>query len=251
MPAIPYPPSPDPFTLDTRPLYLRIEEALERLLQNHQDGDRLPPESELAERLGVSRASLREALRTFEERGRIVRRQGIGTFVTSSRPLLESGLEVLESLDAQAARMGVACQVSNLSFGEETADAVIAEKLHVHPGTALTAIYRTRTAQEKIIAYMYDLIPAQVAGIDSLRPVFSGSVVEYFQTHGPRPSSACTYLHAVTAHREVAQNLQILPGSAVLLLEEILFADKTPINYSRNYYNTAHFLFHIVRKGVS
>ncbi len=45
-------------------------------------GDRLPPERELAEQLGVSRPSLREGLRKLASKGLIRSRQGGGTFVT-------------------------------------------------------------------------------------------------------------------------------------------------------------------------
>ena len=46
-------------------------------------GDRLPPERELAERLEVSRSSLREAIRTLELQGLLVSRAGAGTFVST------------------------------------------------------------------------------------------------------------------------------------------------------------------------
>ncbi|NLU72647.1 FadR family transcriptional regulator [Streptomyces sp. HNM0575] len=55
-------------------------------------GDRLPPERELAEELGVARASLRAAIKSLEERGYVIVRRGArgGTFVTElSRPFSE------------------------------------------------------------------------------------------------------------------------------------------------------------------
>lgn len=60
-----------------------IIEQIEVLLLSGvlKGGARLPPERELAERLGVSRPKLREALKTLEERGLIVVRHGDGTFV--------------------------------------------------------------------------------------------------------------------------------------------------------------------------
>ena len=45
-------------------------------------GDRLPPERQLAEQLGVSRPSLREAIQRLAARGMLVSRQGGGTYVT-------------------------------------------------------------------------------------------------------------------------------------------------------------------------
>ena len=48
-------------------------------------GDRLPPERELAERLKVSRSSLREAMRALELQGLLVSRPGAGTYVSTDR----------------------------------------------------------------------------------------------------------------------------------------------------------------------
>jgi GntR family transcriptional repressor for pyruvate dehydrogenase complex len=67
-----------------------------------QPGDRLPPEQELAERLGVSRGSLREAVRALSQIKVLDVRRGDGTYVTSLSPKeLLSGLgfamELLQS----------------------------------------------------------------------------------------------------------------------------------------------------------
>jgi GntR family transcriptional regulator, transcriptional repressor for pyruvate dehydrogenase complex len=51
--------------------------------QQLRPGDRLPPERQLAEELGVSRTSLREAVKRLQEKGLLDARQGSGTFVRS------------------------------------------------------------------------------------------------------------------------------------------------------------------------
>ncbi len=59
--------------------------ALIREKQLHP-GDKLPPERELAVSMGVSRPSLREALRALSILGIIENRQGSGTYITSLQP---------------------------------------------------------------------------------------------------------------------------------------------------------------------
>ncbi|HIT75731.1 MAG TPA: FadR family transcriptional regulator [Candidatus Avipropionibacterium avicola] len=54
-------------------------------------GDRLPPEAVLADRLGLSRSSLREAVKGLSLMGVLAVRQGAGTYVTSLKPALLMG----------------------------------------------------------------------------------------------------------------------------------------------------------------
>jgi len=68
----------------------KIVERLLNLIRERQlrPGDRLPPERELAPLMGVSRPSLREALRALSVMKVVENRQGSGTYITSLRPEL-------------------------------------------------------------------------------------------------------------------------------------------------------------------
>ncbi len=78
-----------------------IEKIKAMILAGELDpGDKLPPENDLAERLGVSRSSLREAVRALAVLNVVEAKQGDGTYVTSLTPkvLLESigfGIELV------------------------------------------------------------------------------------------------------------------------------------------------------------
>lgn len=65
------------------PLYLKIGELLHREIAAGRwlPGERLPPESQLADDLGVAVGTLRKALAALEEEGLLERRQGSGTYV--------------------------------------------------------------------------------------------------------------------------------------------------------------------------
>lgn len=70
-------------------LYARIVGDIERLIEARQlkPGDRLPPERELARLLGVSRSSVREAVKTLEATGRVRIRHGTGCWIDQPDPL--------------------------------------------------------------------------------------------------------------------------------------------------------------------
>src|SRR3990172_13261684 len=117
--------------------FQRLQSELSILISGTQAGERLPSEPNLAKELGVSRATLREAMRTFETQGLIRRRQGAGTFVVGQVPVIESGLEVLESLDTMTRRLGLEVSVVDLHVEQIQADAEQAESLDVPVSTRL------------------------------------------------------------------------------------------------------------------
>jgi len=70
------------------PLYAQLAEKLkEKILRGEwKDGEKIPPEFELMEKYGVSRATVRAAIDTLVAEGFLVKRHGIGTFVRKFRP---------------------------------------------------------------------------------------------------------------------------------------------------------------------
>lgn len=65
-------------------------------------GDRLPPERELGERLGVSRTVVREAIQILRAEGLVRIRMGVGTFVTQSAPnILEGPMSFLQHSESK------------------------------------------------------------------------------------------------------------------------------------------------------
>jgi GntR family transcriptional repressor for pyruvate dehydrogenase complex len=69
-------------------VYEGVAKQLQQLIEEGllKPGDMLPPERELAERFGVSRSSVRDAIRTLELVGMVEARQGEGTVVADASP---------------------------------------------------------------------------------------------------------------------------------------------------------------------
>ena len=133
----------------------------ERLAANRaRPGDRLPPEHELAEGVGVSRGTIRLALERLESNGELVRRQGSGTFVgrVALGPAFSEGLEVLESYALLARRQGKRLEVRNLQVEQARTPGYVAEALGVRRGTRATLIQRTLLVDRAVAAHMRDIV---------------------------------------------------------------------------------------------
>lgn len=167
--------------------FQRLQTDLAALIARSPAGQRLPSEPELARQLGVSRATLREAMRTFETQGLIRRRQGSGTFVVGKMQVLDSGLEVLESLETMAKRLGLEVSVSDLNIEPINADEDIAKMLDIPVGESITRVRRVVRADNRPVAYLVDNLPEMVLRSKDLPVDFHGSVLDFFA--GPRRCS--------------------------------------------------------------
>ncbi|MRR29946.1 GntR family transcriptional regulator, partial [bacterium] len=122
--------------------YQRLQVELAELIEKTAPGDRLPSEPLLAQQLGVSRATLREAMRAFEGQGLIRRRQGIGTFVVGRATVIESGLEVLKSIESAAKSIDLKISMGTLHIRQINADSEQSKALGVEIDSALVEVER-------------------------------------------------------------------------------------------------------------
>jgi len=74
--------------VESRRLYQQIADQIRDLIErgDFEVGARLPPERDLAQKLGVSRPSLREALIALDVEGRVEVRSGSGVYVSAAPP---------------------------------------------------------------------------------------------------------------------------------------------------------------------
>lgn len=227
----------------------QVDSALAALIKRGRPGDRLPAEPALATQLGVSRAKLREVLRSFEERGLVIRRHGAGTFIAPRRPIVESGLEVLESIEHLARRSGLKTRMDSALAQERPASAHELEKLGLKSATMVLSVERIILTHAQPVAYLVDVIPLEYLGKDDLDEKFNGSVLEVFLRRGSPPLSyARTDLSAEAASAALARQLRVQRGAPLFKMEAQLYSQENRIiDYSIGYFVPGYLHFHIVR----
>ena len=229
--------------------FQRLQADLAALISKTAAGDRLPSEPELAKRLGVSRATLREAMRTFEAQGLIRRRQGSGTFVVGLVPVIDAGLEVLESLETMAQRLGLEVSVSELRVESLPANKESAEGLGVPAGTKLTRVQRVMREENRPVAYLVDTLPDDVLKPEQLPANFKGSVLDFLLRRGDPLTVSRAAISAIGSPAEVAKALQIQRGDVLLeFVSKLYRSDGKILDYSMSYFIPGYFRFHVVRR---
>lgn len=229
--------------------FQRLQSDLAALIDRTPAGSRLVSEPELAKQLGVSRATLREAMRTFETQGLIRRRQGAGTFVVGKVPVMDAGLEVLESLETMARRMNLVITVSDLQLDRIDATEDLTSGLGVMPGTCLTRIQRVIRADTRPVAFLIDTLPEEVLKLQDLPEGFNGSVLDFLLQRGSDLRISRAAITATNATADVAKALEIQRGDVLLQFTSELFAaDGKIVDYTLSYFIPGYFNFHVVRR---
>jgi len=240
---------------NTRPQCARVEKTLTDLMETMKPGDRLPPEPELAHQLGVSRATLREVLRVFSERGLLRRRTKSGTFLMARIPVMDTGLEVLESLEQTASRLGLETEVKHLTVVERDAAGDELAGLGRAPGETVRvlAVDRVMMVAGRPVADLCDVVPVEYLKPADLGAGFHGSVLDILlQRPNLLLSTSRTEINILGAPALIAARLDLQRGAMLLKLTGQLYTgDQQVVDYSIGHFVPGYFKFHVMRKVQS
>lgn len=229
--------------------FQRLQTDLERIICATLPGEKLLTEPKLAQQLGVSRSTLREAMRTFEAQGRIRRQQGIGTFVVEQSPVIESGLEKLESIESLARRMNLPTSVGWMKVEKIEADEKQANMMKIALKQSLLKLSRIIQVERRPVAFLVDVLPESLISEASLRHGFSGSILDLIRKDGRvQPEKSYTEIQAVSADPFMAHSLQIQRGDVLLHFSADLYDQYGRVlDHSDSYFLPGYFRFHVVR----
>lgn len=228
----------------------RLHEDLRKIIASTNPGERLLSEPALAHQLGVSRATLREAMRTFETQGLIHRRQGSGTYVIRPTQVIQTGLEVLESIETLAKRIGLPVSMGELKVEYRPAREEEVGLLCQERSCNVVQLSRVILAEGRPVAYLIDILPEDILPPQEIEAGFTGSVLDLLLERGKLPlATSRTEINAVTATHDVARSLGIQRGDVLLRFIACLYTTTNRIiDYSFSYFLPGYFKFHIIRR---
>ncbi|MFZ3587860.1 GntR family transcriptional regulator [Bacillus sp. DJP31] len=236
--------------LDNRHLYLQVIDRLKGDIEIglYKEREKLPSEFDLAKQLGISRATLREALRILEEENVVIRRHGVGTFV-NAKPLFSSGIEQLNSVTnmiMQAEKKPGTIFLSTTDQGSTEEDV---RRFQISMEDKILLIERVRTADGEPVVYCIDKIP-QVY-LPNGYSHNEESLLQSLETAGRSISHAVVYIEPLGYHEKISPILECEPETALLLLKQMHFdQNDVPVLYSLNYFKADKFSFHVLRKRI-
>ena len=218
------------------PLYRQIETDVRDRIRSGDlvPGAQLPTEVELMDRYGVSRATVRQALRELVAEGLVEIRRGLGTYVTQRR--FEHTIGGFYSFSREIERHGLEPRTRVLGLGVEPADEAVASALGLDAGRAVVALRRLRLADDDPLVVETSYLPA--ARFPGLEKVDFGQVRLYdtlTDAYGCRPTRARETFEPVLVTADEAALLGQHRGEPALRVERVAFdQDDAPIEFCRS-----------------
>ncbi|MFC0301363.1 GntR family transcriptional regulator [Virgibacillus soli] len=236
---------------DSRHLYLQVIDKLKMDIENgkYQAKEKLPSEFLLSKQLGVSRATLREALRILEEENIVVRRHGVGTFV-NPKPIFSSGIEQLRSVTYMIEESG---KVAGSQYLSTEVYQPTTEEINSFAPVKINEIVkieRVRTANGEPVVFCIDKLPSGIIPIELLHK--EDSLFKLIETYShKRVAYAVTYIEPISYHNRIYNILNCSSDQAMLLLRQMHYtSNDEPVLYSANYFRSDIFSFHVLRKRM-
>jgi len=231
------------------PLYRQLRQVLGDRIATGQwkAGDLIPSEKELETEFGVSRTTVRQALRDLDYDGLISRHRGRGTFV--SEPKVQHGPGLRSGLTEGVDRAGKTAAWQVLSAGLSPVTDEAAEALGVKPGTQLFRSVRLRLVDDIVLGHLVAYVAPGVSLAADHESLSQGHSLSYLEAtplgHADR------VIDALAAGGEVAAHLSVPAGSPALRIRRITFAtDGAPVEHMTAHYRGDRFEYTLTGSPV-
>lgn len=217
------------------------------------DADKLPPETELAAELGISRTQLRDGLSILEQDGFITRRRGIGTVINRHVVKVKTRMDLEVEFNVMIRLAGFESEMILLSVDVKTGDPHVTDKLEVPLNTPVLTMSKLVTADGKPAIFCVDYVAFSIIRNfnynreDLTLPIF------HFLSNFCDTDVAMdlTVVKPILSDTFLSEMLQITEGTPLLLMEEQAYnIENKIVMYSEEYYAEGFFEQTILRKKI-
>ncbi len=211
------------------PLWAQLAEILRAKLNQGEISSKFPTEEELVNQYGVSRHTVREALRSLQQQGLLERQQGKGTFVV--HPRFEQPLKGFYSLAFTLADQGIE-ERSIVRILDRRECGVAGWALELSADSRCIYIERQRYAGDEPIALDRSWLPEHTAAPLLDADLTSGSLYDHLAREcGVVLNGGMERIWPVVPDQQDAELLQLPPGDAAFFLERITRSDGMVIEF--------------------
>lgn len=206
------------------PLYFQVAEQFAAAIQRGElaPGDRLDSELQLADRLGLSRPTVRQAIQHLVDKGLIVRRRGVGTQV--ARGEVRRSVE-LTSLHDDLLRAGRKPSTSVLELTTVPCPSAVAAALDVAVGSEVWHLRRLRFSDGEPLAVMENWLLADRVRL-TMDGLQAGGLYATLRAAGIRIRGAHQRIGARAATAAEAQMLGERRGAPLLTMTRTAYDDQ-------------------------
>lgn len=229
------------------PLHYQLKQHLLEKIEagEWKPNDLIPSEQELQTSFGLSRITVRQALRDLVYEGLLIRERGRGTFVAP--PKMTHNPDEHKSLTEFMTEQGITPGWQIIEKGFMTANKEVAANLKLPLKTRVYRIHRLRLAEDEVIGQHTAYLPEAVSSQINEAGLLEGGSLNYI-SHIPQmaTSRATRSIEAVAASDLDVKLLHMTPGSPVLLIQRVvLSAAGEPLEYLQARYRGDRFKYQI------
>ena len=238
------------------PIYYQIKQTIKTWIINKEfnPGGKIPSENELAERFGVSRLTVRQAISQLTQEGFLISRRGEGTFVTDNTHLIDSwNFEFRGLIDDFFFAQISEVKTRRVSIDKIPASKLIREKLDLnHRTEKVIRVKRVRYLRDRLLTYSVNYLSEEIGTKISEEALYEKPLLQILgQGLGILFTEAVQTIEASFADQEVAQHLAIPSGSPVLFIERIMYTKrKKPVEIFQSSYRGDMYKFIVRYKNV-
>lgn len=191
-------------------------------------GTPLPTETELERLAGVSRTTVRRAMKALAEDGLVDIRQGRGTLVRNFRTIQD--LSKVTSVTESLRKKGYTVKTKSMYIDLIPADEARADLLRVPVGEPLARVQRIQLADGRPVALMTNCIPyAQVPGMEQCTGAFSALYQFLESRYGITIDAAKDTIWAKVSDFAESEMLDVPPGTALLCIRRLCLREQRPV----------------------